>query len=133
MLTLMACSLQNDTRFTISVFSSCIPKQCTRAELANNGQGLISKIKRNFANAISASLMSSINYRERAANCKALKINSKNAYLHTRGHDIYNLIAYMGRLICRGQNVNFEHDVMLRNMSSIEWEMNAIENDLKSF
>lgn len=133
MLTLMACAQQGDTRFTISAFSSCIPKQCTRAELANNGHGLISKIKGNFANAIPASLKSSIQYRNCAAKCKTLKINAKNAYLHTRGHDVYNLLSYMGRLVCRGQNVNFEHDIMLKNMSSMEWEMNAIENDLKAF
>ena len=133
MLTLMACVLQGDTRFTISNFASCIPKQCTRAELVNNGQGLISKIKGNFSKAIPDSLRASINYRDKAARCKGLKINAKNAYLHTRGHDIYNLLVYMGRLVCRGQHVNFEHDIMLKNMSSREWEMNAIESDLKSF
>lgn len=133
MLTLLACAKNASTNFTISTFCSCIPKQCKRIDLANNGEGLIVQIKSNFASAITPALKSSINYRAMAAICKSLRIDATNAYLHTRGHDIFNLLSYMGKLVCKGQSMNFERDVMLKNMTSTGWEMVRIEQDLRSF
>lgn len=133
MLTLLACAKNGNTSFTINTFCRCIPKQCKRVDLANNGEGLIKQIKSNFASAISPTLKSSINYHAMAAICKSLRIDAKNAYLHTRGHDIFNLLRYIGKLVCKGQSVNFERDILLKNMDSIDWEMAGIEHDLRSF
>ena len=62
--------------------------------------------------------------------CAALNIDASNAYLHTRGHDIFNLIRYIGWQLCKKEPVKFEKDILEKNMTSTCWEMKAIEADL---
>lgn len=132
MLLLLSCAKHGSTSFTIKDFSTCIPKQCTRTELTNNGEAIINKIRSNFAQKMPVlSMIEDLtSYSEK---CSSINIDANNAYLHTRGHNIYDLLCYIGQLVCRGQRVNFKKDIMLHNMSSTTWEMRAIENDLTSF
>lgn len=133
LLTLLSCARRGDESFTIKKFSNCIPKQCKGSDLANNGQAIIKKIKKNFAAAIPCTIKASVNYLYEARECKSLSISAYNAYLHTRGHDIYNLLSYIGRLVFKAHRISFEKEILLQNMSSRCWEMEAIERDLKSF
>lgn len=133
MLMLLFCAKHGDTSFTIKNFSSCIPKQCTREELANNGQGIINKIKNNFSNTIPSSLIKSTDLSPESIYCKTIGIDEQNAYLHTRGHEIYDLLCYVGKLVCKKFGISFERDILKQNTSSQIWEMKRIETDLRSF
>ena len=35
-----------------------------------------------------------------------------NAYLHMRGHNVFDLVAYIGDLLCRGTFVSFNNDIL---------------------
>ena len=96
----------------------------------NNGQGLIRKIRSNFHNAIPEGLKAVIDMNKAKNACVALNIDASNAYLHTRGHDIFNLIRYIGWQLCKKEPVRFDKDILEKNMTSTCWEMKAIEADL---
>ena len=130
LLVLLACAKEGRTDFTIKKFCSCVPKQINWADMAHNGLGLIKKIKENFNNAIPMALKEALNLDAIAARCTVLKIDATNAYLHTRGHDIYNLVRYIGWQLCKGEQVKFDKDILETNMSSDCWEMKALEDDL---
>lgn len=130
LLILIACAKAGRTDFTIRKFCSCVPKQCTKSEMNNNGQGLIKKIRSNFHNAIPVGLKAAIDMTKAKNACAALNIDASNAYLHTRGHDIFNLIRYIGWQLCKKEPVKFDKDILEKNMNSTCWEMKAIEADL---
>lgn len=84
----------------------------------------------NFSNAIPTELKATLDIDAAIAACVALNINASNAYLHTRGHDIFNLVRYMGWQLCKKEPVKFDKDILENNMTSTCWEMKSIEADL---
>lgn len=130
LLVLIACAKASRTDFTIRNFRSCIPKQCSKAELNNNGHGLIQRIKSNFRKAIPVELKATLDMNGAKNACLTSNVDASNAYLHTRGHDIFNLVRYIGWQLCKKEPVKFDKDILERNMNSTCWEMKAIEIDL---
>lgn len=130
LLVLLACAKAGRTDFTVSDFRTCIPQQSSMAEMKDNGVGLIQKIKNNFSNAISTELKTTLDIDAAISACVALNIDATNAYLHTRGHDIFNLVRYMGWQLCKREPVKFDKDILEKNMTSTCWEMKSIEADL---
>lgn len=130
LLVLIACAKAGRTDFTIRKFCSCVPKQCSKAAMENNGQGLIQKIRINFRNAIPVELKDSIDINKAKNACATLNIDASNAYLHTRGHEIFDLVRYIGWQLCKKEPHKFDKDILERNMTSACWEMKAIEADL---
>ena len=62
---------------------------------------------------------------------KEMGINEENAYLHIRGHYIYNLIKFIGKQLCRKENINFEKDILLDLQTSDYWQIDRIKEDIK--
>ena len=56
-------------------------------------------------------------------------LNESNAYLHVRGHNIFDLISYIGKLL----NQKHEMDFLTSDLPSSEyWEMNRLVEDVHS-
>lgn len=58
-------------------------------------------------------------------------IDEKNVYLHIRGHYIYNLVKFIGKQLCRKENINFEKEILLADLhTSGYWQMEQIKKDI---
>lgn len=91
----------NDGEIRDKEFNQCFISQCTAKEIENNGEGAITRIHVNLREMLD----SHKSYVERT-DIAALKtfyadkgLNESNAYLHVRGHNIFDLISYIGKML----------------------------------
>lgn len=108
--------------FSLRRFDEPIPRQCNNKELAENGKGILRKIKTdNFPY---------VNVQDKVY-FQQLGLNEKNTYLHIKGHTIYTLIKSIGDYFCHRSNINFEKDVILEGLQTIGyWEIDKIREDI---
>ena len=63
--------------------------------------------------------------------CQALHVNEQNAYLHIRGHNLFDLVAYIGDLLCRGTSVSFKKDVLMNDLPpQTYWQIKKVAEDI---
>lgn len=56
-----------------------------------------------------------------------------DTHLHVRGHNIYDLVLYIGKRMTSSMRINFTEDVLKEvPLSGNYWEYTEIEKDLKS-
>lgn len=109
--------------FPLRRFDGSIPRQCNSKELAENGKGIIYKIKAGG---------SYVNAQDKAY-FQNLGLTERNAYMHIKGHTIYTLIKSIGDCICYYSNINFEKDILLDSLqTSGYWEVDKIREDIVS-
>ncbi|MBP5338845.1 MAG: DUF4435 domain-containing protein [Prevotella sp.] len=119
--------------FTQKMFTACLPKQCQRIELADNGTPLVERIAKNFEQYLNTSFAKDVNYEAESNCCQALNVNEQNAYLHVREHNIFDLVAYIGDLLCRGTSVSFKKDVMMNDLPSQNyWQIQKVASDIST-
>jgi len=117
--------------FTLRMFTACIPNQCKREELADNGKSLIDRISKNFEQHLSTPFAKSVDFNVESIYCQTLNVNEQNAYLHVRGHNIFDLVAYIGNLLCRGTSVSFKNDVLMTDVPpQTYWEIRKVAEDI---
>lgn len=132
LLLLLYCLKNEKEDINPSMFKKCLPKQCRREELAENGKKLIKRITQNFDQYLSVPLANSIDYEIESEYCKQLNIDEQNAYLHIRGHELFDLVSYIGNLLCRGTFVSFKRDVLMSDLpSQAYWQIKKVKEDVK--
>ena len=63
---------------------------------------------------------------------ESIGLNKDNAYLHIRGHEIYDLVKYIGTRHCPDKNIRFkDHILDSLNMEFAYQEMSLLVKDLK--
>lgn len=131
LLLLLYCLKNQKSDFDLDMFSSCLPKQCKRVELADNGKPLIERIANNFKPYLNTPLAKTIDF-DVEKNCyDALNVNEQNAYLHIRGHNLFDLVAYIGDLLCRGTSVSFKKDVLINKLPpQTYWQIKKVAEDI---
>ena len=131
-LSLLLYCLKNDKKdFNLRMFSACLPNQCKRVELADNGKSLVERINKNFELYLNSQFAKSIDYDAECSYCQALDVNEENAYLHVRGHNIFDLVAYIGDLLCRGTSVSFKNDVLTNELPPQDyWQIKRVASDI---
>lgn len=109
---------------------NCLPTQCKRSDLADNGEVLLSHIEENINH-----LMENVDdaeLEEVKGQLEKLDINETNAYLHIRGHNLFDLMKYIGLLLTKGSLVSFYKDVLTNGIPiDTYWEKDKIEADIK--
>lgn len=90
--------------WNISKFNKCIPTQLRREELNDNGQPYLQKIRQYFNTELAPLNL--------PKNFSIKDLTPDNAYLHMQGHKIYDLVANIGKLLCRGKRISFKTDVL---------------------
>ncbi len=131
LLLLLYCLKNDKPDFNLRMFSACLPNQCKRAELADNGKLLIEKIAKNFDPYLNTDFAKSIDFKAESNYCKTLNVNEQNAYLHVRGHNIFDLVAYIGDLLCRGTSVSFKKDVLMKDLPpQVYWQIKKVAADI---
>ena len=91
-------------QWNISKFNKCMPTQLRREELNDNGQPYLQKIKQYFNTELGPLNL--------PKNFAIKDLTPNNAYLHMQGHKIYDLVANIGKLLCRGKRISFKTDVL---------------------
>ena len=99
-----------------------LPQTYSQNDMEENGKNFISKIRK--AKSVYIDCLEKNYYKE-------MGINEENAYLHIRGHYIYNLIKFIGKQLCRKENINFEKDILLDLQTSDYWQIDRIKEDIK--
>ena len=117
--------IMNKRRFrsySINKFMQLLPQTYSQNDMEENGKNFISKIRK--AKSVYIDCLEKNYYKE-------MGINEENAYLHIRGHYIYNLIKFIGKQLCRKENINFEKDILLDLQTSDYWQIDRIKEDIK--
>ena len=129
LLLLLYCLKNHKTDFTKRMFNACLPHQCKSEELADNGKALIERIAKNIEPYMNTPFAKSIDFKAESNYYRSLNVNEQNAYLHIRGHNLFDLVAYIGDLLCRGTSVSFKQDVL---PPQSYWQLKKVSSDISS-
>lgn len=133
LLLLLYCLRNDISDFNMRMFSACVPNQCRRVELADNGRMLIERIAKNFEPHLNSSFAKLVDLDAEKEYCQNLDVNEQNAYLCVRGHNIFDLIAYIGDLLCRGTSISFRDDVLIKALPPQNyWQIKKVARDISS-
>ncbi len=131
LLLLLFCLKNDKPDFNLRMFSACLPNQCKREELAENGKSLIESITKNFEQYLNSDYAKSVDFEAEGSFYQTLNVNEQNAYLHIRGHNLFDLVAYIGDLLCRGTSVSFKKDVLMNDLPpQTYWQIKKIAEDI---
>lgn len=135
LLILLHSKQHNDKELTDKEFNGCFPKQCHREELKDNGKQLLVNISGRLTELLDKykSYIELLNLDNERQRYEQLGLTEDNAYLHIRGHNLFELLGYIGRLLCREQKLHFKDDILKRGFNTENyWEIKYIQNDIKS-
>lgn len=91
--------------------------QYRTGDLDDNGTPVIERLKTTLNHTITPIKTASLfNLEAEKAHYNSLGLNKENAYLHYRGHNLYNLVLSIGKNLCNGR-LDFEKDVLLHGLS----------------
>lgn len=132
LLLLLFCKRTGNTLLTEKVFRQILKNQCTSAEAQNDGAGYVQYINHSFEQFLKDGVALGFDAKAEGATYAARGLDKDNAYLHVRGHNLFDLTVYIGNLYCRHMSVNFLNDVLKKvTISGHYWEYEEIEKDLK--
>lgn len=132
LLLLLYCKRVGSDLLTEGSFNRLMKKQCTAVETQNDGNGYVQYIIQTFAQFLSQGVSIGFNLATESAYFASMGLNRDNAYMHVRGHNIYELTNYIGRIYSRPLQLNFQRDVMKKVLvGGRYWEYEKLEDDLK--
>lgn len=135
LLILLHSKQHDDKEITDKEFNGCLPKQCHRKELEDSGKQLLANISGRFTELIDKHkpYIEELNLDNESKRYEQLGLTEDNAYLHIRGHNLFDLLGYIGRLLCREQELHFKDDILKRGFKTENyWEILHIISDVKS-
>jgi len=131
MLLLLYCLKNHDYNFTRNKFDKCLPHQCKGEELDNNGALIVERICKDFEPYLNSPLAKSVDLEAESAYCKQLGITEGSAYLHVRGHNLIDLVCYIGEMTCRRTGVSFKDDILMKRLPPFNyWQIEKVGSDI---
>lgn len=111
-------------------FKQLLPNQCRWDQLADNAVSLTNEM-RDCINKFIEPLKVSCNFDINIEKDEFPELTEENAYLHVRGHNLYNLVVSIGNLLCDKNQINFVNDILLDILQTEGyWEIDKIGYDL---
>lgn len=109
---------------------NCLPTQCKREELANNGKVLLARIEEKVNHLLES--FEDLEFGDEKRRLNELGIDETNAYLHIRGHNLFDLMKYIGLLLTKGLQVSFYKEILTNGIpTDTYWQKDKIEADIK--
>ena len=131
LLLLLYCLKNHKPEFSKKMFSSCLPNQCKGDELTDNGRPYIEKISKNFEQYLNTTFAQSIDFEAESSYYQSLNVNEQNAYLHIRGHNLFDLVAYIGDLLCNRPFGSFKKEVLMNDLPpQTYWQIKKVVSDI---
>jgi len=134
LLALLYCLRNKDSRVTQKAFSACLPHQCKATELPDNGRGVLLRTEQNVNVMLNNSgILPEIDFSAEAARYVSMGLEESNAYLHVRGHNLYDLIKSIGHQLCSVHKVDFENSILNATVpdENSYWEVKYVADDLR--
>ena len=108
--------------FPLKRFDRQIPRQCKKDGLQENGQAIIEHLCDRYS--FYVNVLDESYYQH-------LGLNQTNAYLFVRGKTFYMLLTSIGKYLCYGTAINFEKDVLLKDLQTKDyWQIDQIREDI---
>ena len=78
-------------------------------------------------------VLSDIDFIAEETRYSAMGLTEDNAYLHVRGHNLYDLLKSMGHQLCSAQQVDFENQIQNAAVPSTGsyWEIDRSTTDIQ--
>lgn len=133
LLLLLYCLKNHKPEFSKKMFSSCLPNRCKGDELTDNGRPYIEKISKNFEQYLNTPFAQSIDFEAESSYYQSLNVNEQNAYLHIRGHNLFDLVAYIGDLLCNRPFGSFKKEVLMNDLPpQTYWQIKKVVSDIST-
>lgn len=118
--------------FTQKTLKGLVSTQYRTGDLDNNGATVIARLKTALDNATAPiKVASQFNFAAEMAYYNSLGLYVDNAYLHFRGHNLYNLVLSLGKNLCNGR-LDFEQEVLLHGLAFDAYpEIISCQDDLE--
>lgn len=131
LLLLLHCIRNGKSDFTRHLFHDCLPHQCQHDDIKNNGATLVYRIAMSFEPYLNASFTKDVDLDAEANYYKALGLTEENAYLHVRGHNLYDLVKSIGDMLCGRTGILFDNDILKRDIPPFNyWQIEKVANDI---
>lgn len=111
---------------------NCLSVQIRGKWLTNNGECLLNEIRNKLSN---LSLSIPIDeYKKAVAHLETLGITKENVYLHVRGHNLFDLVQHIGKILCHNTPIRFTSDVLMKGLDKAPtyWQLQYLEDNLRS-
>lgn len=134
LLALLYCLRIRDERITRKSFAACLPHQCKSVQLAENGSSLLREIEQSLNELVNgSSIESETDFEQEEKRYKRFGLTKENAYLHIRGHNLYDLLKSIGYQLCSSYHVDFENQILNRAVpgSDSYWEIRRVDAGLR--
>lgn len=134
LLALLYCLRNKDFRFSRKDFAACLPHQCKAVELVDNGKAILSRISNDLARMLNSSgVLSDIDFNLEETRYSAMGLSEDTAYLHVRGHNLYDLLKSIGHQLCSVHHVDFENQILNASLplEGSYWEIDHCVGDLR--
>lgn len=103
---------RDNQKWNVNKFKKCVPIQVQRTDLAHNGESILLFVKSSFEEALSKILIKDSELKCLKDRMQKFDLTPSRAYLYMQGHSLYNLISYIGSLLCRGKNTRFDQEIL---------------------
>ena len=116
----------------IGLFHDCFPSQAKADIFDDNGKSLLNVIHTNLTTFQSNPAFRGVDIDVAKEHFAQLGLTEENTYLHLRGHNIFNLISHIGKMLCSHYQINFREQVLIPSLQqSGYWEMDKINKDIQ--
>lgn len=134
LLLLLFCKRNEISYLKENEFRQIIKNQCSWKESQNNGQGYVAYLQSRFTPLITGADSIGFDPAEESARYASMGLNLDNAYLHVRGHNIYDLVSYIGRMYSKHARMSFDEEILGKvSVGGEYWEYTRIIDDLQMF
>lgn len=122
----------NHSGFSHKKFNELSALQYRTGDLNNNGANVIQRLKALLSQFIAPlKIQYHFNLQDEKIYYGELGLTEENAYLHFRGHNLYNIVLSIGKHLCRNTDIDFEFDVLLNRLAFENyWEISKGSKDL---
>lgn len=135
LLVLLNSRKNNDGELRDKEFNQCLISQCTAKDMERDCDGAIEKIKTNLNRLLEShkSYVDSLDFDSLKSHYEDLGLVESTAYLHVRGHNIFDLVSYIGKFLYQRNKVDFSKTILTSNLPANDyWEMNKLVEDIKA-
>lgn len=113
-------------------FNRRLLKQCSAESLAGNGSRFIKSLKDNLTELCeSHPLWPAFDVKGAESLYGHSAITEDNAYLYVRGHNVFDLIAYIGHFLCFNTGISFEEEVLVSVLDGGCSDLERVKEDLR--
>lgn len=115
---------------SMAALCKCLPSHCSVDDLQDNGASILKSIEESLAPIMEKAKGARESLEGEQKILAELGIKSCNAYLHLRGHNLYNMVFGLGRAVCKKTGIQFG-DILLGSIPGNDyWEMSHIGDDI---